>query len=79
MKEKRTAVPAVLFVFRIKTSDVLLHALGGGVLVRADGDGELHAILLDWLDRFSEENCVKFTVTLSLDESMATEGMRSYL
>lgn len=27
-------------------SDVLLHALGGGVLVRADGDGELHAILL---------------------------------
>ena len=46
VKEKRTAVPAVLFVFRIKTSDVLLHALGGGVLVRADGDGELHAILL---------------------------------
>ena len=34
---------------------------------------------LHWLDRFSEENCVKFTVTLSLDESMATEGMRSYL
>ena len=34
---------------------------------------------LHWLDRFSEENCVKFTVTLSLDESMATEDMRSYL
>ena len=34
---------------------------------------------LHWLDRFSEENCVKFTVTLSLDESMATEGMRKYL
>lgn len=34
---------------------------------------------LHWLDRFSEENSVKFTVTLSMDEAMATEGMRSYL
>ena len=40
----------------------------------AEADKFLH-----WLDRFSEENCVKFTVTLSLDESMATEDMRSYL
>ena len=39
----------------------------------------LRGFILHWLDRFSEENCVKFTVTLSLDESMATEGMRSYL
>ena len=34
---------------------------------------------LHWLDRFSEANSVKFTVTLSMDEGTATEGMRTYL
>ena len=34
---------------------------------------------LHWLDRFSEANSVKFTVTLSMDEGTATEGMRNYL
>ena len=31
---------------------------------------------LQWLDRFSEKNDVKFTVTVSADEDVATEGMR---
>ena len=35
--------------------------------------------LLDWLDRFSERNAVKFTVTVSGDESLATDGMKRYL
>ena len=34
---------------------------------------------LHWLDRFSERNSVKFTVTLSMDEGTATEGMKSYM
>ena len=34
---------------------------------------------LHWLDRFSEENEVKFTVTVSADEDVATEGMRQYI
>ena len=34
---------------------------------------------LNWLDRFSERNMVKFTVTISADESVATEGMRNFL
>ncbi|NLU23822.1 MAG: hypothetical protein GXW99_03675 [Clostridiales bacterium] len=34
---------------------------------------------LNWLDNFSENNGVKFTVTVSADESTATEGMRSFL
>jgi hypothetical protein len=34
---------------------------------------------LNWLDTFSEKNGVKFTVTISADESSATEGMRAYL
>ena len=35
--------------------------------------------LLNWLDRFSERNSVKFTVTLSMDEGTATDGMKSYM
>ena len=34
---------------------------------------------LQWLDRFSEKNDVKFTVTVSADEDVATEGMRLYI
>ena len=34
---------------------------------------------LAWLDRFSEKNSVKFTVTISASEDMATEGLRHYL
>ena len=33
----------------------------------------------DWQDRFSESNEVKFTVTVSADEDVATEGMRQYI
>ena len=32
-----------------------------------------------WLDHFSESNSVKFTVTVSGDEDLATDVMRSYL
>ena len=34
---------------------------------------------LCWLDKFSDANTVKFTVTLTADASVATEGMRKYL
>ena len=34
---------------------------------------------LQWLDCFSEKNDVKFTVTVSADEDVATEGMRQYI
>ena len=33
---------------------------------------------LGWLDRFSNANDVKFTVTISADEDSATEGLRQY-
>ena len=35
--------------------------------------------LLDWLDRFSEKNAIKFTVTVSAGEEAATDGMKRYL
>ena len=34
---------------------------------------------LCWLDKFSDANTVKFTVTLTADASVATDGMRKYL
>jgi hypothetical protein len=33
---------------------------------------------LDWLEQFSEKNGIKFTVTISADISVATEGIRKY-
>ena len=45
------------------------------------GSTDLQAVetFLHWLDRFSEQNGVKFTVTISADEDTATEGMRQYI
>ena len=33
---------------------------------------------LNWLDAFGEKNNIKFTVTISADESLATEGIKKY-
>ena len=33
---------------------------------------------LAWLDRFSEDNGVKFTITISADIALATEAMKAY-
>ena len=34
---------------------------------------------LNWLERFSEKNMVKFTVTISADVDTATDDMRQYM
>ena len=33
---------------------------------------------LDWLNTFSEKNNIKFTVTISADADLATEGVKKY-
>ena len=33
---------------------------------------------LDWLNAFSEKNNIKFTVTISADKELASEGVRKY-
>ena len=50
-------------------------------LCKIAGSNDLQAVetFLHWLDRFSEENGVKFTVTISADEDTATEGMKQYV
>ena len=39
-----------------------------------------HAVeeFLDWLNSFSEKNNIKFTVTISADASLATDGIKKY-
>ena len=33
---------------------------------------------LDWLNNFSQKNGIKFTITISDDESLATDGIKKY-
>ena len=44
-------------------------------------DASDHAVeeFLDWLNSFSEKNNIKFTVTISADLSLATDGMQKFL
>ena len=50
-------------------------------LCKIAGSNDLQAVetFLHWLDRFSEENGVKSTVTISAPEDTATEGMKQYI
>ena len=40
-----------------------------------DNDTE---VFLDWLNNFGEKHNIKFTITISDDESLAPEGVRKY-
>ena len=48
-----------------------------GKIVPGAGDSDVEGFL-DWLDAFSEKNHVKFTVTISADASLASDGMKKY-
>ena len=47
-------------------------------IIKADPADPSVEAFLDWLDQFSEANGLKFTVTISADEALATEGIRKY-
>ena len=50
-------------------------------LCKITRNNDVHEIekYLNWLERFSDKNMVKFTVTVSADADTATDGMRHYL
>lgn len=50
-------------------------------LCKITRENDLHAVekFLNWLERFSDKNAVKFTVTLSASEDVATDGLRHFL
>ena len=56
-------------------SHVFIDNLCKTVGREVDKDTEL---FLDWLDVFGEKNNIKFTVTISADVGMATDGMQRY-
>ena len=52
--------------------DNLCKVVGGDV-------GHETEEFLNWLDAFGEKNSIKFTVTISADLSVATDGMQKFL
>ena len=50
-------------------------------LCKIAGDTDFHAVenFLKWLERFSESNGIKFTVTISAEADTATDGMREFM
>ena len=46
--------------------------------VGADPENPLVEQFLDWLNDFGEKNGIKFTVTISADASLASEGVKKY-
>ena len=46
-------------------------------IIGADTDHETEKFL-DWLNNFSEKHNIKFTITISDDASLATEGIKKY-
>ena len=52
--------------------DNMLAIVGG----KSDHEAE---IFLDWLEKFSSDHGVRFTVSISEDPSHATDGMQKYL
>ena len=47
-------------------------------IVNADVTDNTLEEFLDWLNSFSEKNNIKFTVTISADRELASEGVQKY-
>ena len=47
-------------------------------IVGTDADVAAVEDFLDWLNSFGEKNGIKFTVTISADASLATDGIKKY-
>ena len=47
-------------------------------IIKVDPADHSVEAFLDWLNSFAEANGIKFTVTISADASLATEGVRKY-
>ena len=65
-----------LYAGNYDISQVFIDNLCKTVGVDVDAETEK---FLNWLDVFGERNNIKFTVTISADTSLATEGMRKFL
>ena len=64
-----------LYAGNYDISHVFIDNLCKTVGQEVGGDTEA---FLNWLDAFGEKNNIKFTVTISADASLATEGIKKY-
>jgi len=64
-----------IYASNFDITHVFIDSLGKIVPGASDSDVEG---FLDWLDVFSEKNHVKFTVTISADASLASDGIKKY-
>ena len=65
-----------LYAGNYDISHVFIDNLCKTVGQEVGGDTEA---FLNWLDAFGEKNNIKFTVTISADLSLATDGMQKFL
>ena len=47
-------------------------------IIKVDPADHSVEAFLDWLNSFSEKNSIKFTVTISAEKELASEGVRKY-
>jgi hypothetical protein len=66
-----------LYAGNYDITHIFIESLNKVVPTPAEGDPEIE-VFLDWLEAFSEKSGVKFTVSISADESLAHEGVRKY-
>jgi hypothetical protein len=64
-----------IYASNFDITHVFIHSLGK--IVSGASDPEVEGFL-DWLEAFSEKNNVKFTVTISADAELASDGVRKY-
>ncbi len=64
-----------LYAGNYDTSYIFIDSLTK--IVGRDTDGETEEFL-DWLEHFSQHHGIKFTVTISDDVELASEGVRKY-
>lgn len=64
-----------LYASNYDLTHVFVESLTKIVPVKVDHDVEL---FLDWLEGFSNKRGIKFTVSISADAALASEGVRKY-
>lgn len=64
-----------LYAGNYDITHIFIDSLTKIVKVESDRDTE---DFLDWLEKFSEAHNIKFTITISDDESLASDGIKKY-
>ena len=64
-----------LYAGNYDITHIFIDSLGKIIPSAGDHDTE---VFLDWLESFSEKNGIKFTISITADESLAPDGIKKY-